>query len=308
MPSAERPPWKSLLAASAGYLTWGLVPIYWKQFQGIDATELIAHRMVWALVFLVVVVGVQGGLRELRATVTTRVGFTANLLSGSLLTVNWLVYVWAVNSGHVIECSLGYFLVPLLNVALGRWLLGEQLRPAQICAIALAACGVALLIWQVGKPPWIALALAGSFGFYGLLRKRSPLGALMGLTAETLLLAPLAAALLIWRWRHGLGALGHVDTRMTALLFSTGVVTAIPLVLFAYGARGLRFTTLGLLQYLAPTCQFLLGWLTYGEPLSRERAVSFSLIWLGLFVYSADAIWKQRRPPSTVAAPVLVPE
>lgn len=302
MKSPERAPWSSLFAASAGYLTWGLVPIYWKLFRGIDATELIAHRMLWALMFLLIIVGVHGAFAQLRAALSTGSGLMNNFLSGSLLTLNWLVYVWGVNNGHVIECSLGYFLVPLLNVFLGRFLLGERLRRAQWAAIALAALGVGLLMWQVGRPPWIALSLATTFGFYGFLRKRSPLGALLGLTAETLLLAPVAAGFLWWRWSHGAGALGHVDARTTGLLFSTGVVTAIPLLLFAFGARGLRLTTLGLLQYLAPTCQFLLGWLVYGEPLAPARAVSFSLIWLGLLVYSTDALWAQRRPAKRAQA------
>lgn len=271
---------------------WGLFPLYWKRFHGIDATELIAHRMIWALVFLLGVIAAQGAFGSLRAALSTRAGLINNFFSGALLTLNWLVYVWGVNTGHVIETSLGYFLVPLLNVLLGRWIFREKLRTAQFVAVALAALGVALLIWQVGRPPWIALALALTFGFYGLLRKRSPLGPLLGLASETLLLAPLAVAFLGWRWHEGTGALGQVDGSTALMLLSTGVITAIPLLLFAQGARGLRLTTLGLLQYLAPTCQFLLGWLTYGEPLSRERAASFVLIWLGLLVYSTDAVLK----------------
>ncbi len=288
-------PWGSLFAAAGSYLLWGLFPLYWKRFQGIDATELIAHRMLWALVFLLVVIAAQRAFGKLRAALSTRAGLANNLLSGALLTANWLVYVWAVNAGQIIETSLGYFLVPLFNVVLGRWVFGEKLRRPQLVAVALAALGVALLIWQVGRPPWIALTLAVTFGFYGILRKRSPLGALLGLSAETLLLAPLAVAFLWWRWHDGSGALGQIDHTMTLLLMSTGIVTAVPLLLFAQGARGLRLTTLGLLQYLAPTCQFLLGWITYGEPLSRERAASFALIWLGLLIYSAEALLNQRE-------------
>lgn len=210
-------------------------------------------------------------------------------MSGALLSVNWLVYVWGVNSGHVIECSLGYFLVPLINVALGRWLLHERLRRAQLAAIAVAAAGVALMVWRAGRFPWIALTLAVTFGFYGLLRKRSNLGPLVGLTLETLLLVPLAAGFLLWRFAHDRGALGHVDAATTAIILSSGVVTAVPLLLFAKGARGLRMITLGLLQYLAPTCQFLLGWLLYNETLGVARAGAFLLIWAGLAIYSIDA-------------------
>ncbi|HEY0946033.1 MAG TPA: EamA family transporter RarD [Opitutaceae bacterium] len=290
--SAERT--RGGLAAFSCYFIWGIVPIYWKQMHSVDARELIAHRLVWSLVFLLGVVAWRGGLAEFRAALANTRSLAINLLSSALLTVNWLVYVWGVNHGHVIECSLGYFLVPLLNVALGRLVLGESLRPAQAIAIALAGAGVTLLIVQFGRPPWIALALAGSFGFYGLLRKQSPLGPLTGLAAETSLLAPFAAAYLLWRNHTGEGALGAVDTTTTLFILSTGVVTAIPLLLFAYGARRLRLTTLGLLQYAAPTCQFLLGWLVYEEPFSRERAGAFALIWAGLAIYTAEAFRSQR--------------
>lgn len=294
--------WPSLLSATGGYLIWGLFPLYWKQLKGVDATELIAHRMVWALVFLCAVLTVQGRGRELLRALGSWRTAGLNVTSGALLTANWLVYVWGVNAGHVIECSLGYFLVPLLNVLLGRWILHERLRPAQLAAIALATAGVALLVWRVGRPPWIALALAVTFGLYGLMRKRASLGPLPGLAAETLLLAPLAAGFLLWRWQEGTGALGRVGPGLTAWLLSTGVVTAVPLLLFARGARGLRFTTLGLLQYLTPTCQFLLGWLLYSEPLDTVRAAAFGVIWCGLLVYSADAAWSA-RPNRAAAAP-----
>jgi len=296
-------PLSSALAAAGGYIIWGLFPLYWKLLQGIDATELIAHRVFWALLLLLGIVAAQRRLAELWRGLSDRRNLGLNALSGGLLSINWLVYVWAVNAGHVIECSLGYFLVPLINVAIGRFILKERLRPAQAMAIALAALGVFVMIWVVGRPPWIALALAGSFGFYGLLRKRSTFGPLLGLTAETLLLAPLAIALLVTRFATGTGALGHVDTRTTLLVLSTGFVTAVPLLLFAKGARGLRFTTLGLLQYFAPTLQFLLGWMVYGEPLSQSRLLAFALIWAGLAAYTADAVWAQ-RPRASVSGGV----
>ncbi|MEO6568444.1 MAG: EamA family transporter RarD, partial [Opitutaceae bacterium] len=216
---------------------------------------------------------------------------------------NWLVYVWAVNAGYVIECSLGYFLVPLLNVALGRVVLGERLRRAQGCAIALAALGVGLELWRLGRFPWIALTLAATFGTYGLLRKQSPLGPLTGLAVETTLLAPFAFALLGWRAHHGVGALGHAEPVVQVLIVSTGIVTAVPLLLFAYGARRLKLTTLGVLQYAAPTVQFALGVLVYHEPFSRERAQAFALIWTGLAVYTADAIWSARTWNANLRSP-----
>jgi chloramphenicol-sensitive protein RarD len=288
------------LAAASGYLAWGLFPLYWKQLGAIEATELIAHRHVWSLVCIVAVMIVGGTAGELWAALRSRSALAWHAASGALLTLNWLVFVWGVNQGHVVEASLGYFLVPLVNVTLGRFVLHEQLRRLQWVAIACAAAGVALLLVRVGRLPWIALSIAATFGAYGLLRKKSPLGALVGLGLETLLLAPLAVAYLVWRHAEGLGALGQVDGRTHALLLSAGVITAVPLVLFAYGARRIRFATLGLLQYIAPTAQLAIGVWVYGEPFSSERAAAFALIWCGLILYTADNLWNQRR----VTAPV----
>jgi chloramphenicol-sensitive protein RarD len=284
----------SFFAASASYFIWGIFPLFWRLLAAVDATELIAHRVVWSLLFLLGVVALQQRLSELGRACRERQNLRVHALSGALLTVNWLVYVWGVNHGHVIECSLGYFLVPLINVALGRWLLHERLRKAQLAAIVVAALGVALMVWRVGSFPWIALTLAVTFGFYGLLRKRSSLGPLLGLTLETLLLVPFAAGYLLWRGAQNNGALGHVDAATTWIILSSGVVTAVPLLLFAKGARGLRMITLGLLQYLAPTCQFLLGWLLYNETMGEARAGAFLLIWAGLALYTLDAVLASR--------------
>jgi len=292
--SKPQPVTRSFVAASASYLLWGLFPLFWRLLAAVDATELIAHRVVWSLLFLLGVVAAQQRLSELGRACREWQNLRVHALSGVLLTVNWLVYVWGVNSGHVIECSLGYFLVPLINVALGRWLLHERLRKAQLAAIVVAALGVALLVWRVGRFPWIALTIAVTFGFYGLLRKRSNLGPLVGLSLETMLLVPFAAGYLLWRFTQNRGALGHVDAATTAIILSCGVVTAVPLLLFAKGARGLRMITLGLLQYLAPTCQFLLGWLLYRETMGEARAVAFLLIWAGLAIYSIDAVLASR--------------
>ena len=291
---------RGALAAAACYLLWGLVPLYWHQLAGVDAVELIAHRLVWSMVLLIAVLAWRSGFSGMRAALGSPRSFALNLVSSTLLTVNWLVYVWAVHHGHVIECSLGYFLVPLLNVALGRWVLREHLRPLQWTAIICAALGVAVQVVQVGRPPWIALALALSFGFYGLLRKQSALGPLTGLAVETVLLAPLAVAYLLWRQHTGEGALGRADAATQWLVLSTGVVTAVPLLLFAYGARRIRLTTLGLLQYIAPTVQFTLGVAVFHEAFSRERAAAFALIWAGLALYTFDNVWAQRRKSGSV--------
>lgn len=286
---------RGALAAASCYLLWGLFPIYWKHLGSIDALQLIAHRNLWSLVFVVGVMLAHQGWSELRDAITDPTALKWHGASGALLTVNWLVYVWGVNHGHVIETSLGYFLVPLVNVAVGRFALHERLRPAQWLAIACAGAGVMLLVWRVGQVPWIALSLACTWGSYGLLRKKSPLGPLVGLGLETLLIAPLALALIVARQLAGAGALGHATVGEHALLLASGVVTAVPLVMFAYGARRLRMTTLGLLQYIAPSVQFAIGVWIYREPFSPEKAAAFAFIWCGLALYTADNLWAQRR-------------
>lgn len=287
---------RGALAAGLCYFIWGLVPLYWRQLAAINPVELIAHRHVWSLLFLLVVIALRadGGFAAVRDALGTMRSAGLNLLSAALLTANWLVYVWGVNTGHVLECSLGYFLVPLINVALGKLVLHERLRPAQWAAIACATVGVLVQVIQLGHLPFIALAIAGTFGLYGLLRKKSPLGPLTGLTVETALLAPIALGFLLWQHHTGAGALGRVDLRSHVLVLSAGVITSIPLLLFAYGARRIRLATLGLLQYIAPTAQFALAVAVYHEPFSPARATAFAFIWAGLAVYTADSLWAQR--------------
>jgi chloramphenicol-sensitive protein RarD len=283
------------LAAAGAFFIWGTVPIYWKQMTAVSAPELIAHRIVWSLFFLVAVVAWQKNFGSLRPGLASPRAVGLNLLSGVLLTLNWGVYVWAVNAGHVIETSLGYFLVPLCNVAVGSLVLHEKLRPLQWAAIGLAAAGVLLLLVRVGHVPWIALSLAFTWTSYGLLKKKSALGPIAGLTVETLLLFPVAAGLLLW-WHHtGAGALGRIDLRTQGFVLSAGVVTAVPLVLFAYGAQRMRLTALGLLQYIAPSVQFLIGLFIYHEAFDAARFQAFGLIWIGLVIYTADTFWTQRR-------------
>ncbi len=286
---------RGALAATLCYFLWGLVPLYWRELSAVNAVELIAHRHVWSLALLLVLVGVQGGFGDVRAALHSPRAIARNLLSASLLTGNWLVYVWGVNTGHVIETSLGYFLVPLVNVAAGRFVLHEHLRRLQWLAIGLAATGVTLMILQLGRPPWIALALAGTWGAYSLMRKQSTLGSMTGLTVETLLLAPLAIGFLAWQQHTGEGALGRVDLRTHLLVLSSGVITAIPLLLFAYGARRIRLSTLGLLQYLAPSVQLVLGIWVFHETFSRARVLGFAFIWAALALYTADNLLAQRR-------------
>lgn len=288
------------LAAGVCYFLWGLVPLYWKPLSGIHPVELIAHRHVWSLVLLLLIlVGMERRLRPLREALRPDRSLALLFLSATLLTLNWTVYVWGVNRGQIVETSLGYFLVPLVNVAAGRFVLKEHLRPAQWTAIAIASIGVLLLIVQAGRPPWIALVIAGTWGGYSLLRKRSPIGAIPGLAVEMLLLAPLAIGFLLWQHHRGEGALGRVDFWTHVLVLSAGVVTAIPLLLFAYAARRIRLSTLGLLQYLAPTVQLIIGVWVYHEPFFRSRITGFAFIWAALALYTADNLLSQRRGSET---------
>ena len=261
----------------------------------VPAIELIAHRIVWSLLLLVVVLTVQKKFGELSAGFLTGRSFALNLFASILLAANWTIYVWAVNAGHILEASLGYFLSPLGNVAIGYLLLHEKLRRLQWLAIVTAAIGVASLLFGLGMFPWIALSLAITWSGYALLKKQSTLGPMAGLTMETLLLFPFAIALLLWRHHTGEGALGRVDLRLHLLVFSVGLVTAVPLILFAYGARRIRLVTLGLLQYLTPTLQFLIGLFVYRERFSAVQFKSYALIWIALIIYTVDAFWSQRH-------------
>jgi len=292
---AARRAFGGAIAAGTAYVLWGLFPLFWKQLKSVDATELIAHRVVWSLFFVLALTVLMKDWDPLLKALRSWRLIGLHLLSGGLLTINWLVYVWAVNHGRVIESSLGYFLVPLINVLMGRLVLREHLRPLQWLAIGIACVGVLMQAFGVGGLPWVAITLAISFGMYGLFRKRSPLGSLAGLSLETALYAPFAAAFLFYRAAHGLGALGHSPMLVEMLVLSAGVVTAVPLLLFGHGARNLRLSTLGLLQYICPSIAFALGALLYNEPFDPARLLSFVLIWAALVLYTVDNLRAQAR-------------
>jgi len=292
---AARRAFGGAMAAGTAYILWGLFPLFWKQLKSVEATELIAHRVVWSLFFVLALTVLMKDWDPLLKALRSWRLIGLHLLSGGLLTINWLVYVWAVNHGRVIESSLGYFLVPLINVLMGWLVLREHLRPLQWVAIGIAVVGVLMQAFGVGGLPWVAITLALSFGIYGLLRKRSPLGSLAGLSLETALYAPFAACFLFYRAAHGLGALGHSPISVELLVLSAGVVTAVPLLLFGYGARNLRLSTLGLLQYICPSIAFALGALVYGEPFDPARLLSFVLIWAALVLYTVDNLRAQAR-------------
>jgi len=294
------------VAAAAAFLLWGLVPLFWKQLSHVTNLELVAHRAGWTFVFLLLLIRRQHRLGELRAAFRSPQLLRLHALSAALITVNWLMYVWAVAHDHIVEASLGYFLTPLVNVASGWIFFRERLRPIQMAAVILAAVGVAVQVVAIGHLPWIALVLAFSFGGYGLLRKQGPLGSMVGLAVETGLLTPLAFGWLLLVGVTGGGALGHVSPADHLLLVSTGVVTAVPLLFFAIGARGLSLATLGIFQFLAPSMKLIVGTLVYHEPFGGPLILSFGLIWIGLIVYTLDSFRSARHQARTqVAAPVV---
>lgn len=293
---------KGIFSAVGAYILWGLLPIYWKALANVPAFEILAHRIVWALGVALVLVAWRrdwAWLRGVRSNRTTLLTFVA---TATLITINWGVYIWAVNAGHIVETSLGYFINPLVNVLLGVLFLRERLRLWQGVAVGIALGGVLFLTFLYGSVPWIALVLATSFGFYGLLRKTATLNSLEGFTLETLLLFIPALGYLVYTAWGGAGAFGHSAPTTTLLLIGAGVMTAVPLLWFATSARQISLVTLGILQYIAPTMQFLLGVLVYREALPPERLIGFGMIWLALLIYSGESMLRTVRLGRAVEA------
>jgi len=287
-----------IIYAALAFLCWGLFPIYFHALGDVPPMQILAHRMLWSLGFLLIVLVLRRQWKWLNVVRQPRVFFSF-VLSAVLLSANWLVYIWSVTNHHVIEASLGYFINPLVNIMLGYLILKERLRTIKWVAIAIAALGVAWLTWQTGTVPWIALFLAFSFGSYGLLRKTAELGALEGLSFETIVLFPLAAAYVIWLTVNGQNVFINTDSDTTrVLLVMAGPLTAIPLLLFASGARRIPLSILGLLQYLSPTLQFLLGVWLFKEAFTADRLVGFALIWSALILFAGEGLL--RRPPAPV--------
>jgi chloramphenicol-sensitive protein RarD len=280
--------------ATLAYVAWGLFPLYFRLLVGVAPLEVVLHRTLWSLLFLLAVLLVKRHWAWLGQVLRQPRVLGAFALSAGLLTCNWLTYVWAVQNHHVLDASLGYFILPLVNVAIGFFVLHERPRPWQWVAVAVAASGVLWLAVQAGHPPWIALVLALTFGAYGLLRKVGALGALEGLTLETLLLFPFAASVLLYLTWQGDSALvaGHSDK--LGWLMLGGPLTALPLLLFAAGARRITLTTMGILQYISPSLQFALGVWVFQEAFEPTRLVGFGLIWAALLIYSAEG-WTARN-------------
>lgn len=279
--------------AIASYVLWGMFPIYFKALEAeIPPVDIVMHRVLWSFLFLVIVLTVRKQwawvapmLRQPRVIG----GFMASAL---LLTANWTTYIWAVNNNHIVEASLGYFINPMVSVALGFIFLRERLRPVQWLSIAIAAAAVLWLTWQTGHPPWIALTLAVTFGSYGLLRKTASLGALPGLALETALVLPLALAFLVYTTVQDQNTFVSASTSTKWLLVAAGPITSIPLLMFAAGARRLPLSLIGVLQYITPSLQLLLGVWLYNEQLDGARLVGFIAIWCALILYSVEGLWR----------------
>ena len=280
-------------AAALAFTLWGFFPLYFRLEPGIVPAEVLANRIVWALLLVTGVLTWQSRWSWLAPALRSRRVMASFVASALLLSANWMTYIWAVSNGHVVEASLGYFITPLVNVALGFFLLGERPRRAQWIALAIAAAGVVWLTASAGRLPWIGLVLGLSFGAYGLLRKVATLGALEGLTLETMILAPAAVAAMAWWWGGSATSFPAPTLATNVWLVGLGPATTAPLLLFALAARRLPMTTLGLVQYLSPTIQFLLGIWLFHEPFSATRLVGFVLIWTALALYSLDG-WRRR--------------
>jgi chloramphenicol-sensitive protein RarD len=284
-----------LWATTAAFLCWGLFPIYWKALDHLPALEIMAHRLAWCFVLVAAYLTLRRGPHWWRPLVAQPRLVAMLCVSAVLIAGNWWLYIWAVNSSHIVESSLGYFINPLVNVLLGVLVLNERLNPRQWLAVAAAALGVIYLTVQLGRLPWIALTLALSFSCYGLIRKMAVVESVPALGFESSVLFLPTVAYLAWAEFAGLSSFTHQTVLTDALLVSSGLVTAIPLILFAYGAQRIPYSLVGILQYLGPSLQLACGVLIFGEPFSATQAVGFGCIWLALAIYAADGLWRMRH-------------
>jgi chloramphenicol-sensitive protein RarD len=284
-----------MTAAIAAFGMWGLFPLYFIGLRQVSAMEFTAHRIVWSCVFVLAWLAVTKELGNLREAATRNGVLIRLVASAFFIAVNWIGFAWAVNHDRVLDVSLAYFIGPLLNVMLGIFVLSERLNRAQWLAVAFAAAGVAYLSFIAGHAPWIALMVGSSFALYGLIRKTVSIDALPGLAVETILLAPFAVGYLVWCELNGTAALGHSSGLVNGLLLASGIVTSVPLYLFAVGARQVPYSTIGVIQFIGPSLQLVCGLVVFGESLSAARATGFVLIWIGLIVYVGNALWQVRR-------------
>lgn len=305
-PSTHEQDRSALIAGIAAFSFWGVIPIYWKFLTAFPSSEILAHRFVWTTLFLVVLLTWQGRWGEVRSALRSRRTLLFCFASSVAISGNWLMFIFAVNVGRVLETSLGYFITPLVNVLFGALFLGERLTRLQKISVGLASFGVLILTFGYGRFPWIAIGLCISWGIYGLLRKSSGTAAIPGLFFETTLLLPVAIVFLIFLEARGGAVFGPAHWEISLILISSGVVTGLPLVWFGHAARHLRLSTIGFLQYLAPSGTFMLGVFLYHEPFTRAHMVTFSLIWiaLALFTYEMVRLWRAQRPPPNPTPPI----
>lgn len=295
---------KGMWYALSAYLLWGILPVYLKAVQTVPSAQILGHRIVWSVLLLGLIVSWQHQWKEIGNLFRSPRAMLILFIAACLLAVNWLTYIWGVTSGFVVETSLGYFINPLVSVLLGVVFLKERLRIWQWLPIGLAAAGVIFLTWSYGRLPWIALVLAFSFGTYGLLKKTAPASALQGLMVETSLLFIPAIAYLVIVDMQGIGAFGRESLSLTFLLSFAGLATTVPLLLFASGARLIPLSTLGILQYVAPSAQFLLGVMVYREPFDTSKLIGFAIIWLALIFFYLESFWTKRHASQLHPSPV----
>ena len=294
----------ALFAGIAAFGFWGVIPIYWKWMAAVPAPQILAHRVVWTALFLIALLSWKQRWAEVLSAIGSRRALLYCLGSGAAISLNWLVFIWAVNVNRVLETSLGYFMTPLVNVLFGALFLRERLTRLQFASVMLATVGVLNLTFGYGRFPWIAVTLAVSFGIYGLLRKLSGTAATPGLFVETVLLVPLATGYLLMQQMNGTVFFGAPHWTASILLLTTGVVTGLPLVWFGHAARHLRLTTLGFLQYIAPSSTFFLSIFLYDEPFTRAHLITFALIWIALAIFTAETVrkWRATRIATATAA------
>lgn len=293
---------QGILYALGAYGTWGLFPAYWKLLKHVPALQLLSHRIVWSFLFLLAFMLATKQWKPFRAAIANRRVLLIYFVAALLIGVNWLTYVWAVNAGYIVETSLGYFINPLLNVLLGVVFLRERLRPFQWVPVVMAAGGVIYLTVAYGQLPWIALTLAFTFGFYGLVKKTAPLGSVFGLSLETGILLLPALGWLIFSEASGEAAFLHTGAGSDLLLVGAGVVTTIPLLMFASAAQRIPLSLLGIIQYIAPTLQFMLGVLAFKEPFTQTQLIGFGIVWAALILFWGEGFWSHRRPKVQPAA------
>ncbi|GMV33922.1 MAG: EamA family transporter RarD [Chloroflexi bacterium CFX1] len=287
---------KGIWYGIAAYAMWGFFPIYWKLLHEIPAIQLLGHRIVWSFLLLAAFILLTKQAGDFRSVAFNRRTLGIYTIAGVLLSANWLIYVWSVNAGFIVETSLGYFINPLLSVLFGVIFLRERLRPAQWVPVIIAAIGVTYLTVAYGRPPWIALSLAVTFGLYGLVKKLSPLGSVYGLTLETGIVFPIALLYLIVVQAGGAGEFLRDSFTIDLLLIGAGVVTTIPLLMFASAAKQIPLNMIGVLQYFAPTIQFLIGVFIYKEPFDHTRLIGFGIVWLALIIFWVENFIAHRNP------------